>query len=145
MCDFEQGFVLCSCREVPKTPIRVRKSKRPLEPAVDESGKYQWFLSEFVAYDEAILKEGIYELPIRDIGKGLTAEWVLLHLNEGNCFDFDYAPKPGDNLVIKGICTKYDFPHLSFIFRDDLWIESHYPPFCTQVRRMRLGIVQAVM
>jgi transposase-like protein len=38
------------------------------------------------------MMEGLYVLPAADIGKGLTGEWVLLNLNDRNCFDVDYAP-----------------------------------------------------
>ncbi|MBD2451269.1 hypothetical protein H6G76_29920 [Nostoc sp. FACHB-152] len=73
--------------------------------------------------------EGLYELPAADIGKGLTDDWVLLNLNYRNCFDVDYTPQEGDNLVIQD--AHKEWVYLSFIFQNGGWERGHYDPFDT--------------
>lgn len=131
MCDFEKGFILCTCEGKEKPVIHNKNSRRNKKNPSNELQVYRWYLSEFVETYEETMMEGIYQFPSDDIGKGLTAEWVLLHLNEGNCFDFEYTPKEGDNLVITQPPIGYDYHHLSFIFQNGVWVEKHYDPFST--------------
>lgn len=141
MCDFEKGFILCTCADKEKPVVHNKNSRRHKKNPTNEAQVYRWYLSEFIEIYESIM-EGIYELPTDDIGNGLTAEWVLLHLNEGNCFDFDYTPKEGDNLVITKPTKTYQYVHLSFIFQNGSWLEKHYVPFYTSLELKQKGIVQ---
>lgn len=69
---------------------------------------------------------GRYRFPGNNVGNGLTSDFVLNELNNKNCFDFEYKPNEGDNLII----NKADFSsRIEFIFREGKWIEDHYSPF----------------
>ncbi|MBD2206969.1 hypothetical protein H6G33_31345 [Calothrix sp. FACHB-1219] len=131
MCDFDKGFILCTCKDKEKPIVHNKNSRRykqeqPMIPKV-----YRWYLSTFKRYksDDEPLMEGLYELPAADIGKGLTDEWVLLNLNYRNCFDVDYTPQEGDNLVIQD--AHKEWVYLSFIFQNGGWERGHYDPFDT--------------
>ena len=127
MCNFEKGFILCTCEEDKEKPvIHNKNSRRNKKNQTNDSQMYRWYLYEFVE-KHALRMVGKYVLPASDLGKGLTAEWVLLNLNDGNCFDFDYTPKEGDNLVIRA--SHRAGLRLSFIFREGTWREDHYDVF----------------
>jgi hypothetical protein len=141
MCDFEKGFILCTCAPEAKPIVHNQNSRRHKKKQADQPQEYRWFLAEFVETYEALM-EGIYQFPRSDIGQGLTAEWVLLHLNYEKCFDFDYTPQEGDNLVI----NQPNNPsfYLSFIFQDGIWIEDHYSHFSTLLKLKQVGTVQKI-
>jgi hypothetical protein len=138
MCDFDKGFILCTCEE--KKPIIHNKKSRRYKGQKDQLPTiYRWYLSSFTEYYDSIM-EGIYKFPVADIGKGLTEEWVLLHLNAGNCFDFEYTPQEGDNLIIKSPAEYYQY--LSFIFKSGQWQADHYNAFNTILSLIKNGEVK---
>jgi hypothetical protein len=126
MCDFEKGFILCTCEDKEKPIIHNKNSRRNKKNQINDSQVYRWYLYEFVE-KHALMMIGRYLLPTSDLGNSLTAEWVLLNLNERHCFDFDYTPKEGDNLIMRA--KHLAGLHLSFIFREGIWLEDHYDAF----------------
>ncbi|WP_238178487.1 hypothetical protein [Calothrix sp. 336/3] len=108
-----------------------KNSRRYKQEQATTPKMYQWYLSTFKRYksDDEPIMEGLYELPAADIGKGLTEDWVLLNLNDKNCFDVDYIPQEGDNLVIRDAHKQWVY--LSFIFQNGGWERGHYNPFDT--------------
>ncbi len=138
MCDFDKGFILCTCKDKPI--VHNKNSRRYKKEQANVPTLYRWYLSAFNGYiseeiEGAPMMEGIYEFPAENIGKGLTEEWVLLNLNDRNCFDFDYTPQEGDNLVINA--DQKSWIYLSFIFRNQRWEIGHYEPF-DSIRTMKI-------
>ncbi|AFZ01645.1 hypothetical protein Cal6303_2672 [Calothrix sp. PCC 6303] len=131
MCDFDKGFILCTCKDKEKPIVHNKNSRRYKQEQAATPKVYRWYLSTFKEYrsDDEPLMEGEYQLPVTDIGKGLTDEWVLLNLNDRNCFDVDYTPQEGDNLVIRDAYQEWDY--LSFIFKNGGWERGHYSRFST--------------
>lgn len=133
MCDFDKGFILCKCR--PATSVtHHNKSKRARQT---DRIEYVWTLNRFQgsSTDQEI---GKYLFPINDLGSGLTTEFVLSEMNKKNCFDFDYTPMEGDNLVlnIKGSSSR-----MEFIFKNGQWDSDHYSPFDDEIEETHRGIV----
>lgn len=137
MCDFENGFILCSCEPIKETVKPKRKSKRNIE--LPKELGYRWTLSRFVGIIEEPLMEGSFEPPSKDLGKGLNDEWILLNLNLENCFDFEYIPLEGDNLIFK---SNDKFKYLSFVFSDDKWVKNNYDPFSTILESYAQGKIE---
>jgi hypothetical protein len=131
MCDFDKGFILCTCKDKEKPIVHNKNSRRYKQEQATIPKMYRWCLYTFKRYksDDEPLMEGLYEFPAADIGKGLTDEWVLLNLNDRNCFDVDYTPSWGDNLVIEDAHEAWVY--LSFIFQNGGWERGHYNPFDT--------------
>ncbi len=136
MCNFENGFILCTCEAKTEPVVHNKKSRRYKNSPQAQIAGYRWFLSRFVdtfaremeGIYQLPFQEGIYQLPSQDIGAELTAEWVLLNLNCANCFDFDYTPSEGDNLIMRGTDR---WEYLSFIFTQGEWRQGHYNHFST--------------
>jgi hypothetical protein len=141
MCDFGKGFVLCTCKKDTAVVEHNKNSRKHKKQVVEKENVFRWYLSEFVESFEPIM-EGEYEPPVSDIGNGLSAEWVLLNLNDGNCFDVDYTPKEGDNLVINH--SRRTYVRLSFVFRSGSWIEGYYYFFGNTLRLMINGKVNTI-
>lgn len=131
MCNFDKGFILCTCRDKEKPIVHNKRSRRYQQTQAANPKVYRWYLSTFERYksDDEPLMEGLYEFPATDIGQGLTEEWVWLNLNDRNCFDVDYTPQEGDNLVIRD--AHQPWVYLSFIFQSGVWERGHYSPFET--------------
>lgn len=140
MCDFEQGFILCTCENKPKPIVHHKNPRRYKNSPQAEIKGYRWFLSSFVDTFEPMM-EGIYEPPAKELGGGLTEEWVLLHLNYGNCFDFDYTPSEGDNLVM---CPANSYKYMSFIFRKGEWVCDRYDGFSTILELRLKGEIKPI-
>jgi hypothetical protein len=129
MCNFENGFILCTCKDKEKPIVHNQNSRRYKREQATIPKVYQWHVFKFEEYrnDDEPIMEGLYELPVEDIGKGLTEEWVLLNLNVRNCFDVAYTPQEGDNLVIQD--SQQPWVYLSFIFQNGGWGKGHYSSF----------------
>lgn len=140
MCDFENGFILCTCLPTPKTIIHNKNSRRYKKSPEFQIRGYRWTLSRFVNTFEPMM-EGLYEYPAKDLGKGLTAEWVLLNLNCGNCFDFAYTPEEGDNLVMR---SEVPYVYLSFIYQEGVWKEGMYDCFSTTLEKKTEGKIMPI-
>ncbi len=133
MCDFINGFILCSCDEENK--------KAELE---FDKNEYVW---ELKTLKKKIPARGITDFPDSDIGKGLKSEWVLLNLMSRNCFDFDYQPSNGDNLIIYNRQSRkspFGKPvYLSFIYRNSEWTEDFYNEISELTKLKNKGKVKA--
>ncbi|WP_299682618.1 hypothetical protein [uncultured Dokdonia sp.] len=140
MCDFSKGFILCKCND-PKVIVHHKKSKRRKklnkQSKAKTTAEYEWTLFSYVG----IRKEqemGRYRLPASKLDEGLTADFVFEELNTRNCFDFEYHPKEGDNLIIH---TSTGFNRIEFIYRDGIWEEDHYSPFSDDCEKIDNGIL----
>ena len=130
MLHFENEFIFCLDENTTTTVHNKnsRRHKRELQNQMLNAPEvYLWTLCEFLGYpeDDLMLMEVHPKLPSKDIGQGLTDEWVLLNLNSKKCFNFDYSPKQGDYLSIKS-SKKYDY--MSFIFQNEVWERGFYHP-----------------
>ncbi len=127
MCNFNEGFILCKCNDA-KAIIHNKKTKRRKKKRDKQEKKpieYVWRLYKYLGLSKE--KElGRYRFPSDDVGNGLTSNYVLQELNNRNCFDFDYTPNEGDNLLIS---TTESYNRIEFIFRKGKWVEDHYSPF----------------
>lgn len=138
MSDFSKGFILCK-RNDSKTLVHNKKSRRnKKQQAID----YDWMLYKFIGMSDEE-EMGSYGLPVNNVGNGLTVAFVLNELNKKNCFDFDYQPSEGDNLII-GKTDARD--RIEFIFRNGHWIEDHYSPFyhnCEKMCSGKLAVIES--
>ena len=156
MCDFKNGFILCTCiddeplevveeiKEVPIKKLRTKKKKllnklnlQPQPPLPIDAKKYRWELRTVRKTEFAV---GRCAFPSEDIGHGLESEWVELNLNNRNCFDFKYTPNEGDELVLFNLINKYKF--LSFIYKNSVWINDFYDEISHITRLEKSGKVK---
>ena len=147
MCDYHNGILFCSCDNEDirfRAPRVFTKNKGKLvEEEHPENTEiplqYIWTLFKFDG-KKNITEIGRYMMPSNDLGHGLNAEWIALNLNCGDCFDFDYTPKEGDNLKIHQNVTLS--PYLSFVFRKDTWEIDHHSPWSTELSQIHQGKVK---
>lgn len=141
MCDFSNGFILCTCKNVvipQHENIHHKKSKKNKKKQFDVPTVYEWTLYKYIGLSKEI-EFGRYMLPQSEIGHGLTSEFVAVQLNSKKCFDFDYSPGEGDNLLIN---NKADWSRLEFLFKDGKWIANHYDPFTHEKKIIEEGRVK---
>lgn len=132
MCDFENGFILCSC-----------KDKNEEVSSKNKSSGYIWELRILEKREFAV---GKARYPSSNIGSGLESEWVLLNLEERNCFDFEYIPTEGDNLVMypeSNICyNQQSDSYLSFIYKSGKWAKGFYDEIEQMTTPKKKGILK---
>lgn len=139
MCRFDQGFILCTCAPGSKPVVHNKHSRRHKnKPVAEEPVAYTWSLHRYAGLSESSMV-GLYRLPQHDIGQGLTSEWVLLHLNHGNCFDFEYTPMENDCLRIGQGKT---FRYLAFVYKDGKWKMDVHDPFLVEEKLLLEGNVK---
>lgn len=149
MCDYSKGFKLCSCenekikfreqefyRKVNGELVKIRNKKNENIPLI-----YVWKLFRYNGETNGE-EMGKYILPSSNIGKGFDAEWIVLNLNDENCFDFEYVPEEGDNLIISENVTLG--PYISFIYKEKNWTIDHYDPFSTEIEEKQNGKIKNV-
>lgn len=143
MCDFSKGFILCKCND-PKVVVHHKKSKRrkknTKQSGTDTSIEYQWTLFSYLGPRKE-REMGRYIFPASQLDKGLTASFVEEELNNRNCFDFEYQPKEGDNLIIN---TSTGSDRIEFIYREGIWEEDHYSPFFDDYEKFDNGILTTI-
>lgn len=138
MCDFNKGFILCKCN-TPKVVVHNKKSRRN-KNTYQEPIEYIWTLYKYLGASERV-ERGRYMFPVNDIGNGLSADFVIEELNDRNCFDFEYQPNEGDNLII----SKSKSPsRIEFIFKEGKWIKDHYSPFDHECEEIDNGKIKEV-
>jgi len=133
MCDFNKGFILCQCND-PKVIHHNTKSRRNKNKK-NQPMEYTWTLFKFLGMSK-VREVGKYLFPSSDVGNGLTSNFVLNELNKRNCFDFEYKPNQGDNLMIS---REDSFNRIEFIYRDGKWEEDHYSPFDHEFEKIDHG------
>lgn len=126
MCDFTEGFRLCSCQENGLLEGYVWQLRTKKE-------KLDWME----------MKLGKCILPSLDIENGLAYEWVKLNLEDHNCFDFEYSPSQGDNLIV--FHTNNRQKYLSLIYKDGEWIGDFYDELGEMSELQFQGVVQRSM
>ena len=71
-------------------------------------------------------------------------------MNDRNCFDFNYNPTEGDNIVFKYFNKKkrnansesLENGYISFIYKDSNWKIDYYNPFYDQTQVINQGILK---
>jgi len=135
MCDFKEGFILCKCNN-PKVVVHNKKSRRNKKKK-KQPIEYIWTLYKYLGLSKQ-MELGRYVFPSNDVGSGFTSDFVLNELNNRNCFDFEYSPNEGDNLIIS---NAESFDRIEFIFRNKKWVKDHYSPFTDEYRKFDNGKV----
>ena len=143
MCEFEKKLTLCTCY-TDKDPyyfqIR-RKLEKYLKTSItSENNAFYWTLADYLGHQEKFLI-GMTSIPGNVIGTSLTNDFVISQLNNRNCFDFDYTPKEGENLMISEQSDRLDREYLSFIFRDGKWKIGSYNSFIEKTEVKNFGNV----
>jgi hypothetical protein len=135
MCEATSGFKLCSCPAGNMgTALHNKNSRRHNRKTGEEKEeKIIWTLSEFAGKQDSGM-DGMLLAPAAKLTELLTADYVQQELNSRNCFDFEYAPKEGDYLVLTFQRTKAEkgrraYTYLPFIFRSGQWTVNAYDGF----------------
>lgn len=129
MCNFDDGFILCKCDDL-ESGINDQDSNSMI---------YVWSLYKYIGKSKSF-EMGRYILPGGAVGT-LTSDFVIEELNSKNCFDFEYMPQEGDNLLISSLGN---IPRMEFIFRGNEWIGDNYDPF-TDITEIKFeGIIKDI-
>lgn len=108
---------------------------------------WYWTLHRFVGKIEDSWMEQIYSLsPKNWLSDQINSESVLLRLRNCDCFDFNYEPLEGDNLKIihesfETVNNRkfHGINHLSFLYREDRWINDSYDPEQDELKFIKTG------
>jgi hypothetical protein len=117
MCQHLKKMTLCTCAA--KVEVVHNKKSRRNKNKVFPDNKLTWTLYQYLgAYDSGM--DGMLMEPSYRITAELTFEYILAELNARNCFDFEYNPNEGDNLIFYG-----PQGFMSFIFGNNRWAYEH--------------------
>ncbi len=119
------------------TPVIHNKNSRRNKHLSPSPPKTRWSIYRYLGKSDGS-ERGRYKLPIRDLGKGFNANFILDHLNSENCFDFEYTPTEGNELVITSDGT---MDWIGFLYKEGQWEIGHYNPFHFETERIHDGIV----
>lgn len=69
-------------------------------------------------------------IPTTDLGNGISINAIILKLNTGNIFDFDYTPQERDSLhICFNAENREEYKYFSLIYLDMLWQVGRNPAF----------------
>jgi len=143
MCDFTKGLKFCTCDRAKDTIVHNKKSRRNKDDSDSLPKEYTWTLDRYITTRDTTNLIGSMTMPRSNLGNGLTEEWVLLHLNTENCFDFDYTPDEGDRLMVQDNDDHYNY--MSFIFKGICWIADVNIDFGDVMEEKNRGIVKPIL
>ena len=104
--------------------------------------KLIWYLSHFLGEKETnLIGKMIMPVAQFDFSTLITDDYIVAQLNESNCFDFEYIPKNGDNLIVRQYHNKKE-EFMSFIFKGAKWTSDYYNVFSGVVRKFNVGKMQ---
>lgn len=127
-------MTLCTCAPEVDKIVHHKKSRRHKNKVLPD--KLTWTLYRYLgAYDSGM--DGMLMEPSYRITAELTFEYILAELNARNCFDFEYSPNEGDNLIVRG-------PHgfMSFIYATNSWTYEMYNCFQERTEFIKKGHVR---
>ncbi|MCP2025302.1 hypothetical protein L1276_000442 [Flavobacterium sp. HSC-32F16] len=137
MCQSGKEIKLCTC--VPNGMDTIIHHKNSRKNRQKRRVDFTWTLQRCMGYSKTTM-DGMGYRPEDALTEDLTNERMLVDLNSKNCFDFDYQPSEGDNLLI---FTPESFirEHLSFIFKNGEWIADSHMPFLYEMKKINFGTV----
>ena len=142
MCKTGKNIKFCTCIVDGNSDpiIHHKKSKRnKKEPPLNSDTIYKWTLYKYSGLEESTM-EGLLFEPSDKLGEYLTNETLLLGLNTENCFDFEFIPSEGDNLVVYD-SQKPSSCFLSFIYKSGHWNADSYDCFIHKIEKINHGKV----
>ncbi|WBX77978.1 hypothetical protein PG911_06900 [Tenacibaculum ovolyticum] len=152
MCKRTSKLELCSCADMSVKRIKLLYSEEiKLLDRKDIFKVVRWKLNKYIS-EEWSGMDGLMIMPSDNLTQELSQKYILKELNESNCFDFEYEPNNGDNLIFeigwlfnkwgKRIKTKMEYEYSSFIFENDKWEINSYNPFYEKTEIIKEGIVK---
>ena len=142
MCETGKNIKLCTCLVGGNinTIIHNKNSRRKKKDRLLNSDNiYKWTLYKYVGLQDWTM-DGMLYPPTDKLGEYLTNEILIMGLNNETCFDFEYNPNEGDNLVIY-TDEKSIYSFLSFIYRNGQWKADSYDGFIDKKERINYGKV----
>ncbi|WP_299107160.1 hypothetical protein [uncultured Tenacibaculum sp.] len=113
----------------------------------------RWKLSKYLGHEWSGM-DGLMIMPSKNLTQGLTENFVIEELNKQNCFDFDYIPNEGDNLIFeigwlfnkrgKKIERELEYEYSSYIFKANKWKADSYNPFYEKTEIINEGILKNI-
>jgi hypothetical protein len=148
MCTEAKNFTLCTCSTGEKVEIVHNKNSRRYKKFLSENNPagIAWTLYQYKGMHYSGM-DGWMIMPADQLSEMFTAEYVKNELNKRNCFDFDYAPKEGDYLVLKLHLTKQEakkqeYRYMPFIYQDEQWTINYYNAFYQEITEFKNGKVK---
>ena len=154
MCSRTNKLELCSC-----TDMSVKRIQQLYSEEIKLLGRKEilkvirWKLKKHVGQEWNGM-DGLMIMPSENLTQELSEKRILNDLNQTNCFDFDYIPNNGDNLIFeigwlfnrwgKRINKKIEYEYSSFIFKDEKWVADSYNGFYEKTEIIKEGIIKNV-
>lgn len=155
MCNRTEKLELCACSDMSTNKIQELYSDELKRLEKKELLKViKWKLNRFLGTEWSGM-DGLMIMPSQNLTTELTETFVLDELNSQNCFDFDYKPNEGDNLIFeigwlfnkrgKKIERELEYKYASYIFRNGEWKPDSYNPFYEKTEIINEGILKRTL
>jgi len=154
MCNRTNKLELCSCSDMSVKRIQQLYSEEiKLLDRKEILKVIRWKLKKYVGLKSSEM-DGLMIMPSENLTQELSEKYILKELNGTNCFDFNYKPNNGDNLIFeigwlfnkwgKRINKKLEYQYSSFIFRNEKWIADSYNAFYEETEVIKEGVIKNV-
>ena len=152
MCNRTEKLELCACLDMNTNKIQKLYSEEIKRLDKQELLKVaKWELNRFLGTTFSEM-DGLVILPSQNLTKELSEEFILRELNNSNCFDFEYQPSEGDNLIFtigwlfnkwgKKMNPEIEYKYSSYIFRSGEWKPDFYNPFYEKTEIINKGVLK---
>ena len=154
MCNRTERLELCACTDMSTLKIQeLYSSEIKLLGKKDFLKVIRWKLNRYLGSKWTGM-DGLMIMPSKDLTHELTEDFILSELNEQNCFDFEYEPNEGDNLILeigwlfnkrgKKIKRELEYNYSSYIFKNKEWKAEAYNLFYEKIEIINEGILKKI-
>lgn len=152
MCNRTERLELCACSDMNTVKIQELYSDEIKHLGKKDILKViRWKLNRYLGKEWSGM-DGLMIMPSQNLTKTLTEDFILKELNGQNCFDFDYKPTEGDNLIFeigwllnkrgKKINRELEYQYSSYIFKSGEWKADSYNPFYEKTEIINEGVLK---
>ncbi len=142
MCKKNSKIHLCTCSNINKKEFFAYDNLN--HPILIKWTLYRFIKNEWVGMDGMLME------PIEEFSKELSANFFSNEMNSKNCFDFDYQPNEGDNIIFHLITytksgkkiktsSQYKNEFISLIYKRKQWGIDVYDPFYNTTEEIEKG------
>ena len=151
MCNRTEKLKLCACSDMnPEKIQELYADEIKCLGKKDFLKVIRWKLNQYLGREWSGM-DGLMVMPSQNLIQELNEGFILKELNGPNCFDFDYHPKEGDNLMFeigwlfnkrgKKIKRELEYKYSSYIFKNGEWKADVYHPLYEKTEIINEGVL----
>ncbi len=99
---------------------------------------FKWRLDHYLRTETSEIRRAMRPMS-NDLGQGIKIEQIIVEMNLGNCFDFEFEPAENDRLTVKSDQPEFGYQYFRLIFNDGVWKKGDY--YTTKIQAKGVKVI----